>query len=70
VAHQAPRGQAGPATAGATVFTFIGYVVGPSAFALLVQATGDWRLSHLLVALAPASAGIALLFALRAGRGR
>lgn len=70
VAHQAPKGQAGPATAGATVFTFIGYVVGPSAFALLVQATGDWRLSHLLVALAPASAGVALFLALRAGRGR
>ena len=48
-------------TAGATVVVFMGYVVGPSAFALLAAATGRFDIGYMVVA------GFSLLgfFALR-----
>jgi MFS family permease len=68
VAHHAPRGKAGPATAGATFFVFMGYVAGPSGFALLVQLIGDWRLAFFLATALPAGAGVLLFVGMRRAR--
>ena len=48
------------ATAGATFFCFIGYVVGPAASAALVAASGSYRLAFLFAAAFPLAAAIAL----------
>jgi hypothetical protein len=37
-------------TSGTTLFIFLGYVAGPSAFSFLVTASGSWALPMLLVA--------------------
>ncbi|NQW10497.1 MAG: MFS transporter [Alphaproteobacteria bacterium] len=42
VARVAPPDAVGDATAGSTFFVFIGYVIGPSTFAALVQVTGSY----------------------------
>jgi MFS family permease len=60
VARVAPPGRIGEATSGATFLAFIGYVLGPVAFAALVAATGSYRIAFLTTALIPAS-GLALL---------
>lgn len=38
------------ATSGSSVFTFLGYMAGPSLFSLLVTLTGEWRTAFLVVA--------------------
>jgi hypothetical protein len=38
------------ATAGSTIFVFLGYVAGPSIFATLVSLTGSWMLPQILTA--------------------
>jgi MFS family permease len=61
IARAAPRSLIAETTAGATVVVFMGYVVGPSAFALLAAATGRFDIGYMVVA------GFSLLgfFALR-----
>ena len=50
VARLAPSGKVADATAGSTIFVFLGYVAGPSIFATLVSLTGSWSLPQILVA--------------------
>ena len=50
VARLAPAGKVADATAGSTIFIFLGYVAGPSIFATLVSLTGSWTLPQILVA--------------------
>ena len=50
VARLAPPGKVADATAGSTIFVFLGYVAGPSIFATLVSLTGSWVLPQILVA--------------------
>jgi MFS family permease len=50
VARLAPTGKVADATAGSTIFIFLGYVAGPSIFAALVSLTGSWTLPKILMA--------------------
>jgi MFS family permease len=50
VARLAPPREIGHATAGSTLLTFVGYVLGPVGFALLVEQTGSYRASFAAVA--------------------
>ena len=50
VARLAPPGKVAEATAGSTIFVFLGYVAGPSIFATLVSLSGSWTLPQILVA--------------------
>jgi len=50
VARLAPPGTVADATAGSTIFIFLGYVAGPSIFATLVSLTGSWALPQILTA--------------------
>ena len=50
VARLAPLEKVAVATAGSTVFLFLGYVAGPAVFSVLVTLTGSWRLAFLLTA--------------------
>jgi hypothetical protein len=56
VARVSPREAVGSVTAGSTFFVFIGYVIGPSAFATIVRHTGDYTLAFLLTAAMPLTA--------------
>ncbi|GAB4188707.1 MAG: MFS transporter [Thalassobaculales bacterium] len=60
IASLAPPDKVGEATAGSTFVTFAGYVICPSAVALLVGATGDYAIGFLAAAAFPASAAVAL----------
>ena len=60
IARVAPPGRVGDATSGASILTFIGYVLGPASLALLVEYTGSYRLAFVLMAALPAAA-VALL---------
>ncbi len=50
IARLAPAGRVSEATAGATLVTFIGYVVGPAGFAGLLALTGSYPATFLVVA--------------------
>lgn len=50
VARVSPPDRVGDVTSGSTLFVFLGYVAGPSAFSLLVTLSGGWELPMLLVA--------------------
>ena len=50
IARLVPRSLIGETTAGATILIFLGYVVGPAGFALLVSATGRFDIGYLTVA--------------------
>ncbi|MCC7274089.1 MAG: MFS transporter [Alphaproteobacteria bacterium] len=65
VARSAPAGRIGDVTAGSTFFTFIGYVLGPAAFAEIVAWTGSYPTAFGLIAALPLTAGLALLAAAR-----
>jgi MFS family permease len=60
IARVVPPGRVGDATSGASILTFIGYVLGPASLALLVEYTGSYRLAFVLMAALPAAA-VALL---------
>jgi MFS family permease len=60
IARVAPPGRVGEATSGASILTFIGYVIGPASLALLVEYTDSYRLGFVLMAALPAAA-VALL---------
>jgi MFS family permease len=62
VARLAPRERVGEATAGATFFCFIGYVVGPATSAALIAASGSYTLTFLVAAAFPLAAALALAF--------
>lgn len=62
IARQAPAGLASAATSGSLVFTYVGMVAGPAAFAAILRATGSYRLGFAALAL-PALACIVLLLA-------
>jgi len=64
VARQAPPGKAGLATGGALTFTFLGVVVGPPLFGVLVLALDGYRAAFFLIAIP------ALLFGLLLGTQR
>lgn len=63
VARVAPSERVSDVTSGTTLFVFLGYVAGPSAFSLLVTLTGGWAVPMLAVA------GQLALVALLVGRG-
>src|SRR5262249_4345461 len=56
VARMASPGRIGDATSGSTFLTFIGYVLGPVAFATVVARTGSYRIAFALAALLPLTA--------------
>jgi predicted MFS family arabinose efflux permease len=66
IARVSPPGTVGSTTSGSTFFVFIGYVVGPSAFAAIVQSTGNYNLAFLLTAAMPLTAAIVLVVGGRA----
>ncbi|MBM3596618.1 MAG: MFS transporter [Alphaproteobacteria bacterium] len=61
VAHVVGSEHVGDATSGSTFFTFIGYVVGTSAFATAVAVNGSYALTFAIIAAMPVSAGFVLL---------
>ena len=60
VARLAPPGRIADTTAGSTILIFLGYVVGPAAFAALVALTGRFDLAFHAVALVTLTALVAL----------
>ena len=60
VARQAPQGQAGVATGGTLLFTFMGVVCGSPAFGALAGASGSYRIAFAALAL-PAALALGLL---------
>jgi MFS family permease len=67
VARLVPREQVADATAGSTLFTFLGYVLGPALFAQGVRLSGGWDVPMHAVAIQLAL--VALLAAPRVLRG-
>ena len=65
IARRSPSGLIREAASGATIVVFLGYVVGPSSFALLVAATGRFDLGFLVCA----AAGLAGFLLLATKRG-
>ena len=51
MARVAPPDRVSDVTSGTTLFVFLGYVAGPSAFSALVTLSGSWSLPMVLVAL-------------------
>jgi hypothetical protein len=60
VARLAPPGLIADTTAGSTILIFLGYVVGPAAFAALVALTGRFDLAFHAVAFVTLAALVAL----------
>ncbi len=65
IARKAAPGTASAATAGALVFTYMGMVVGPAAFALVLRLADSYRIGFAALAI-PAAAGSLLLVLSRA----
>ncbi len=61
VARQAPPGQAGLATGGTLTCTFLGVVLGPPLFGLVVSLSGSYRIAFFLIVL-PALLSALLLY--------
>lgn len=61
LAARVDRDKVGEATSGATFFSFIGYVLGPAGFSLVVQATESYAATFLLMVAAPFSAALTIL---------
>ena len=60
LARVAPPGKIGEVTSGATLLTFLGYVLGPAVFAMLVDYAASYRIAFAVASLLPASAVIVL----------
>ncbi|MBN9062795.1 MAG: MFS transporter [Rhizobiales bacterium] len=60
VARLTPPAHVGEASAGSTLLTFVGYVIGPAAFAALVDLSGSYRIGFFVVILFSLSALIFL----------
>jgi MFS family permease len=69
VARLAPSDRVGDATSGSTLFTFLGYVVGPSVFSMVVTLTGSWTLAFGLVSAQVALVSLAVGLRLRSPSG-
>ena len=65
VSQLARIGKVGDATAGATFFTFIGYVVGPAAFGALLTYGGSYGAAFAILAAVPLGGILALILAAR-----
>jgi MFS family permease len=65
VSQLARIGKVGDATAGATFFTFIGYVVGPAAFGALLTYGESYRSAFAVLAAVPIAGIVALVLAAR-----
>ncbi|SDR50432.1 Cyanate permease [Rhizobiales bacterium GAS191] len=50
IAREAPKGRVGETTSGATLLTFVGYILGPALFAILLTATSSYRVAFLVMA--------------------
>jgi MFS family permease len=66
IARLAPPGRVSEGTAGATLVTFLGYIVGPAAFASLLHLTGSYSLCFAAVGLL----GIVAFIAIRTAASR
>jgi len=62
IARKAPPGKAGLATGGALFFTYFGVLLGPPAFAFLVEGGLGYPAAFLLVAAPPLACGLWLLW--------
>jgi hypothetical protein len=51
IARLAPVTHIGAASAGSTLLTFLGYVIGPAGFAVFVEASGSYRAGFAAVAM-------------------
>lgn len=60
IAKASPVGQVGQTTSGATFFIFIGYALGPAAFAAIVQKTGSYQMGFSFLEIFPISGTLAL----------
>lgn len=60
IARQAPQGQAGAATGGTLLFTFMGVVCGSPAFGWIASGSGSYRIAFAALAV-PAALALALL---------
>ncbi len=58
LARVAPPEKIGEATAGASLLTFVGYVLGPAVFAMIVDYAASYRIAFAIAAMLPASAVI------------
>jgi hypothetical protein len=67
VARHSPQGRVGETTAGATLITFIGYVVGPAGFGLALGALGGYPAAFLGVAAVSLVAFAGLIWSAREG---
>jgi MFS family permease len=65
VARLAPAGNAGAATGGALAVTFLGIVVGPALFSVVVATTASYRLAFFMIAIGACLGGLACLAARR-----
>jgi MFS family permease len=61
IAHFARPGTVGDTTAGGTLVTFIGYVVGPSGIGLVLAFTGSWQAAFFATAAVSLSATLVLV---------
>ena len=60
VAREAPKGRVGETTSGATLVIFLGYVLGPALFGLLLAWTGEYRPAFLVTAALSLAAALTL----------
>lgn len=65
VAAAVPLPKVAEATAGTTLLVFLGYIIGPVGFALVLDATGSYRAAFLTIAVVTAVSGAVLLAAVR-----
>jgi MFS family permease len=61
VASHATKGKVGEATAGSTFLTFLGYVCGPVAFSIAVEATGHYQAAFIAAGVLPLIASLGLM---------
>jgi hypothetical protein len=68
IARLAPRDRVSDATGGSAFFTFLGVVVTPPLFHLVLTATASYGLTYALFGLPAAAAGVRLLATAKIGR--
>jgi nucleoside recognition membrane protein YjiH len=60
VARFAPAGQVAAATSGSMVFVYIGALLGPALYAVILSVSGMYRAGYLLFAIVPLLAGLSV----------
>jgi MFS-type transporter involved in bile tolerance (Atg22 family) len=58
VARFAPAGQVAAATSGSMVFVYIGALIGPALYAVILSVSGMYRAGYLLFAIVPLLGGL------------